>query len=428
MNETIKETISSEHIGESYLKINHKSGLTILLHPMPEYNSVYALFGTKFGSVNRCFKTNLEEDTCTVPDGIAHFLEHKLFEGETEDAFVSYSRTGANANAYTSFDRTCYLFSATEKIYESLEILLNFVTHPYFTKETVDKEQGIIGQEIRMYEDDPNWCVFLNLLKALYWENPVRIDIAGTVESIAEITPELLYRTYNTFYNLNNMVLSVAGNFEPDKVLELADKILKNGEDIEIENIFPTEPEDVYLKKIEKQLEVAMPLFEIGFKETPDAENSLKGQIANEMLLDLIFGESTQFYQRLYREGTINSTFGGEVMASEGYLINILGGEAPDPEKVYDEIALEIKRVKEEGLDRELFDEVKKAFYGSKVASLNTVEGVASSMMSAHFAGYDAFDTLKTIAEITFEDLEERLKTQLFEEKSSISVITPQNA
>lgn len=423
---TTIQTISSEKLCESYLKIKHKSGLTILLHPMPEYNSVYALFGTKFGSVNRSFKTSLEEDICTVPDGIAHFLEHKLFEGEVEDAFVSYSRTGANANAYTSFDRTCYLFSATEKIYESLEILLNFVTHPYFTKETVQKEQGIIGQEIKMYEDDPNWCVFLNLLKALYWENPVRIDIAGSVESISEITPELLYRTYNTFYNLGNMVLSVAGNFDPDKVIELADKILKKSEDVEIENIFPTEPGDVFLKKIEKSLEVAMPLFEIGFKETPDSEDTLKGQIMNEMLLDLMFGESTDFYQRLYNEGIISSVFGYEVMASEGYLINIVGGEAPDPERVYDEVVNEINRVRDQGLDEELFENVKKAFYGGKIFSLNSVEGVASSMMSSYFEGYDAFDVVDTISQITLKDLEARLKTQLFEEKSSISVINPQ--
>lgn len=424
---TDKTIISSPELKEEYIKINHKSGLTILLHPMKEYNSVYALFGTKFGSINRSFKTNLDTEICTVPDGIAHFLEHKLFEGEVEDAFVSYSRTGANANAYTSFDRTCYLFSATEKINESLEILLNFVTHPYFTEETVKKEQGIIGQEIRMYEDDPSWCVFLNLLKALYWENPVRIDIAGTVESISEITPELLYKTYNTFYNLNNMVLSVAGNFEPDEVLKLADKLLPESKnDIVIENIFPDEPGDVYLKKIEKDLEVAMPLFEIGFKENPDKENSLKGQIINEMLLDVMFGESTPFYQRLYNEGVINSTFGTEVMSGEGYLINILGGEAPDPEKVYDEITNEIDRLRREGLDPELFEACKKAYYGAKISRYNTVEGVAGSMLSSFISGDDdAFAAIKIIKDITLKDLENRLSKQLFEERSSISVINP---
>lgn len=425
MKETTKTVISSAALNESYLKIKHKSGLTVLLHPMPDYNSVYALFGTKFGSVNRSFKTSKENDICTVPDGIAHFLEHKLFEGETEDAFVSYSRTGANANAYTSFDRTCYLFSATEKIYESLEILLNFVTHPYFTEETVKKELGIIGQEIKMYEDDPSWCVFLGLLKALYWENPIRIDIAGSVESIAEITPELLYRTYHTFYNPSNMVLSIAGNFDPDKVLELVDKHLPLCEDITIENIFPKEPDDVFLKKTEKKLEVAMPLFEIGFKEHPDTGNTLRGQIMNEMLLEMMFGESTEFYQRLYNEGVINSTFGFEVMAGEGYLINILGGEAPQPQRVYDEILAEIQRIKTQGLSRELFDEIKKSFYGGRVSRFNTVEHVATSMLANHFAGCDAFDALEIIADLKFEDLEKRLNMQLSEARSSISVVSP---
>ena len=422
--QTTKNVISSPAVSESYYKIQHKSGLTILLHPMEKYNSVYALFGTKFGSVNRTFKTDSDEDYCTVPDGIAHFLEHKLFEGETEDAFVSYSRTGANANAYTSFDRTCYLFSATEKIYESLEILLNFVTHPYFTKETVEKEQGIIGQEIKMYDDDPSWCVFLNLLKALYWENPIRIDIAGSAQSIAEITPELLYRTYNTFYNLNNMVLSIAGNFEVDKVLELCDKLLPEAKDIKIENKLPSEPSDVFLKKIEKKLEVSMPTFEIGFKEKPQKDN-MRARILSEMLLEIIFGESTQFYQSLYSKGVINSTFGTEVMSGDGYFVNILGGEAPDPELVYDEIVAEIERVKAEGLSRELFENIKKQFYGGRVSSFNTVENVASSALGAYFEGHDAFDALDIISSITFEELCEHFKGQFNEKYSSISVINP---
>lgn len=426
MRKTEKTVISSKSLGESYLKIRHKSGLTILLHPMPDYNSVYALFGTKFGSINRSFKTNRDEDVCTVPDGIAHFLEHKLFEGETEDAFVSYSRTGANANAYTSFDRTCYLFSATEKIYESLEILLNFVTHPYFTKETVDKEQGIIGQEIKMYDDDPNWCASLGLLKALFWEHPVRIDIAGSVESISKITPELLYRTYHTYYNLSNMALSIAGCFDPQQVIELADRLLPEGEDITIENIFPDEPQDIFLKKTERKFEVSMPLFEIGFKEKPDSEEDLlRGQIINEMLLEMIFGESTEFYQQLYNEGIINSTFGYEVMSGESYLINILGGEAPDPELVYDKICAEIERVKSEGLSKELFEIVKKSFYGGRVSRFNSVEHIATGMLYSHFSGCDAFDSLEIIANMQLEDLEKRLKTQLFEEKSSISVVSP---
>ena len=425
MSKTIIETVSSPVLNESYYKIKHKSGLTILVHPMQGFSGVYALFATKFGSTNSSFKTDKDSEFITVPDGIAHFLEHKLFEGEKEDAFTSYSRTGASANAYTSFDKTAYLFSATDKIYESLEILLNFVTHPYFTDETVNNEMGIIGQEIRMYEDDPSWCVFLNLLKALYWNNPIKIDIAGTKESISHITPELLYKTYNTFYNLGNMVLSVAGNIDVDSVLCLADKILVKKEDIKIENKVFDEPEDVFLKKIEKDLEVSMPLFEIGFKEK--SGGGMKGRILNEMLLEMLFSENTEFYQRLYNEDIINSTFEYEVLSGDGYLVNLIGGEAKDVQKVYDEIEKELDRIEKEGLDKDLFEIVKKQFYGNNVFKFNSVSSVASNMMNSYFEGQGAFDALDILSKISFEDICEQFKESFDINRSSISVINPIN-
>lgn len=425
MRETRIEKLSDEALSTCYYRILHKSGLTILVHPMDGYNGVYALFGTRFGSVDRRFRLSGEKDFLTIPDGTAHFLEHKLFEGEQEDAFKSYARTGANANAYTSFDRTCYLFSATNQIEASLEILLNFVTHPYFTDETVQKEQGIIGQEIQMYEDDPSWCVYLNLLKALYWEHPIRIDIAGTVQSIAEITPQVLYRTYHTFYNLGNMALSVAGNIHPEEVVSLCDRLLTPSPEITIERARYEEPQDVYLKKVEKNLEVAAPLFEIGFKEAPENDCLLKSQLESEMLLELLFGESSDFYQTLYREGIINATFGFEVMAGEGYFINILGGEAPDVQKVYDRVLSELQRVRAAGLSKERFEEVRRHFYGKAVAAFNSVESTATSMLSAHFMQADAFEALRTLSSVTCEDLTRRLNRTLCGDTSAISVVNP---
>ena len=225
------EKITNARIKEEYLRIKHKSGATILLYPMKGYSTAYALFATKYGSVDTTFKTNEDPDFVTVPEGIAHYLEHKLFENDECDAFDLYAKTGANANAYTSFDKTAYLFSCSQKFEENLRILLGFVQEPYFTDATVAKEQGIIGQEIRMYEDDTGWRVFFNCLQAMYEKNPVRIDIAGTIESIAKIDKDLLYRCYNTFYNLNNMVIAVAGNFDVDKTLEICDELLKPSED-----------------------------------------------------------------------------------------------------------------------------------------------------------------------------------------------------
>ncbi|MGN1443956.1 MAG: EF-P 5-aminopentanol modification-associated protein YfmH, partial [Acutalibacteraceae bacterium] len=219
------KTIESKLLNEKYVEINHKSGLKIFVMEKPDYTGAFAMFGTKYGSVDTCFKLKNEADYTKVPEGIAHFLEHKLFESEDLDAFERFEKTGANANAFTSFDKTCYIFQCADNFSESLEILLDFVKHPYFTEATVQKEQGIIGQEIKMYQDDPDWQVLFNLLRGLYVNNPVRIDIAGTVESIAQINADLLYSCYNTFYNLSNMALAVVGNVTVNQVLEIADKV-----------------------------------------------------------------------------------------------------------------------------------------------------------------------------------------------------------
>ena len=224
-----KQIVKNERTGEQYTYVKHPTGLDIYIWKMEDYSTSYALFGTKYGSINTKFRTKNEKDFITVPNGIAHYLEHKLFENEDCDVFSLYAKTGASANAYTSFDKTCYLFSCTDNVYESLEILLSFVQSPYFTEETVQKEQGIIGQEIRMYDDNAGWRVFFNMLQGMYHNHPVKIDIAGTVESIAQINADLLYQCYNTFYNLNNMVLSIAGNIDEDKILEMCDKLLKSG-------------------------------------------------------------------------------------------------------------------------------------------------------------------------------------------------------
>ncbi|MDE6666274.1 MAG: insulinase family protein, partial [Ruminococcus sp.] len=213
-----KNVIKSSRTGDSCIHVKHKSGLDIYICEMEGFSGTEALFGTKYGSVNTMFKMRDDEEYTVVPEGIAHFLEHKLFENEDCDVFELYAKTGANGNAYTSFDRTCYLFSCSKNYQDSLKILLDFVQKPYFTKASVDKEQGIIGQEIQMTNDNPEWRVFFNMLRCMYHNHPVKIDIAGTIESIAQIDADLLYKCYHTFYNLNNMVISIAGNIKADEV------------------------------------------------------------------------------------------------------------------------------------------------------------------------------------------------------------------
>lgn len=257
--------IENKRINEEYYRMEHSSGLTLLVYPKKGFNSAYASIGTKFGSIYSKFIYNGRE--ITVPDGTAHYLEHKLFESEDGDAFSKYAKTGASANAFTSFDKTCYLFSCTDKFKESLEILIDLVQSPYFTKETVAKEQGIISQEIKMYDDSPDWRVMMNLFQGLYHNHPINIDIAGSVESIAEITPEILYECYNSYYNLHNMVMTVVGGVDPAEVLKIVDEKIKPSEKVDTKVIFPEEPYKVAKNYTEQVLPVTVPMFELGFKE-----------------------------------------------------------------------------------------------------------------------------------------------------------------
>lgn len=418
--------IYNSRLDERYYSVEHPSGLKIMVFPKPGYRSSYAVFGTRYGSVDTCFRLKGEEDFVKVPEGIAHFLEHKLFESEDLDAFERYAQTGASANAFTSFDRTCYLFSTTGNFKASLEILLDFVQSPYFTKETVEKEQGIIGQEIRMYRDEPNWEVLFGLLRAMYHNNPVRIDIAGTEESIAQIDDKLLYRCYNTFYNLHNMVLCVAGNVTPDEVLEVADKFLKPAEKIEIERRFPEEPAQVVSPRVTEKLSVASPVFAIGFKEACETpERTLRQKIETAILLEILAGTTSPLYTELFDEGLINTTFGSEYFNGYGYASVIFEGESSNPDEVFERLKAEIARLREQGVAQSDFDRARKLLYGRTVMSYNDIEAIADGMVGAHFSGTDLFDSIAVYETVALEDINNRLAQQLDCGLAAISIVLP---
>ena len=406
------KSIKSELLGSEYTVVKHPSGLDLLLYPMQDFTGTYACFVTKYGSIDTAFKFAGDKDFTEVPEGIAHFLEHKLFEGENgEDAFNRFAETGANANAYTSFDRTAYLFSCTDNFAKSLEILLDFVTHPYFTTETVQKEQGIIGQEIRMEEDNPDWRVFFNLLSAVYHNNPVRIDIAGTVESIAEIDAELLYRCYNTFYNLNNMALAVAGNFSVDEVIAVADKVLEPAQPFVTERKVFEEPREILKEYVEQTLPVATPIFHIGFKgEAADGDAELfKNQMLDELLVEILAGEPSSLYRQMYDSGLINATFSADVMAGRGFSLVIFSGESRKPKIVKQKLIAEIEHCKLNGFDTAVFECCKKAAYGRYIGTFGRTEAVAGLMTHCHFSGLELFDIPKFIAAITPSQVTARL-------------------
>lgn len=423
-----RTVIKSARLGQEMVKIKHPSGLTMLLCPMPGYSTAYATFTANVGSVDTGFKTQDDDAFVDVPEGIAHFLEHKMFENEDGDAFAKYAKTGASANAYTSFDKTAYLFACTDRFEESLEILLDFVRRPYFTKESVQKEQGIIGQEIRMYDDDGEWRVQFNLLQALYHNHPVRIDIAGTVESIAEIDDQLLYRCYRTFYNLNNMVLCVAGNFDIDAVLRVADRVIKPDEKpVEIERRHVDEPESICKPLVEQKFAVAAPLFQFGFKGCGgNPRENLKNQILDEILAEIIAGDASPLYRRMYDAGIINSTFGSEIMAGRDYMCAIFSGESREPERVADEIKAEVARMRREGVDKKMFELCRRATYGRYIGMYTRTASVAGLMSAVYFAGMDdMYALLDIVANATLDQMNERLQIAFNPEKSALSIVRP---
>lgn len=416
--------IKSDVLQEKYYEIDHKSGLKIFVMPKENYKSTYAVFGTKYGSIDNRFKRSDKDDYTVVPEGIAHFLEHKLFESEELDAFTRYAETGASANAYTSFDKTCYLFQCSDNFEESLKILLDFVTHPYFTKETVEKEQGIIGQEITMYYDVPGWMSTFNLLRCLYKNHPVRIDIAGTVDSISQITDKLLYDCYNTFYNLRNMALVVVGNADVDRILSICDEYLKEAEDVTVERSFEPEPREIVKDYEEYNLAMSMPVFSFGYKEKCETPTrTLKEVLETNILLEIIGGESSPLYSKLFEQGLINSTFSKEYFVGYGYEAVIFEGESSNPKAVADEIKKEVQRLRDNGIDDELFETVRRNLYGKEIMEYNDIDGVANSIIGCYFAGYDIFDTMDIYKNVTKADIEKRLSDMLDEKYSALSVV-----
>ncbi len=413
--------------GETVERIDHSSGLTIYVYPKTGYRSSYAIFGTRYGSIDTAFVKDGE--TIEVPEGIAHYLEHKLFENEDCDAFARYAKTGASANAFTSFDVTAYLFGCSDHLSESLEILLDFVQKPYFTEQTVQKEQGIIGQEIRMCDDSPDRRVLFNLLRAMYKNHPVRVDIAGTVESIAKITPQLLYDCYYTFYNLSNMVLCVCGNVTTDQVLEVADRVLIPAKTQTLDMAPIDEPKEVFEQYIEEAMPVAAPLFYIGCKcPVDDIYLDPKTMMACELMVELLCGQGSELYADLMEQGLINDSFGGEFFEGRSFALMMIGGESRDPKAVNEAVAAAIDRLSRDGVDAERFESLRASLYGRLVRRFNSVESAATAMMDDHFHQRDPFAFVEAVKSLTVQDVDRLVKEWMIPERMTLSVITAKEA
>ena len=418
-----KQTVLEQAVADQWKVL--PSGLTVLVRPMPGYSSTHVIFATKFGSIDRDFRLGQRE--VHLPAGVAHFLEHKMFEDQDGDAFAKYAKTGANANAFTSFDRTCYLFTATQQLDESLDVLLGMVTHPYFTTQTIAKEQGIIGQEIKMYDDSPDWRLITGLFECLYHNHPIRSDIAGTVDSIAGITPEMLYDSCKAFYAPGNMVLAAAGNTTMEQILAACQRhgLMEPWASEQVQRLCPPEPMTLAATEKTLTMPVSKPCFGVGFKEEPLAPGDLRTEALYDLILSCITGGMSPLYRRLYDQGLVNPGFGGEVLRVDGCCCILFTGESDDPDTVRQLLLEEIRRVRTQGVDREIFTLCKNEKYGQLIENLENVEDSASQMADFALSGQTVAQQIAMLASLTAEDADAALQHLLQEHRMATVYIQP---
>lgn len=406
-----------------------ENGLTVMIIPKKGIRKKYAIWGTHYGSNNSKFVASGEKEMTVVPDGVAHFLEHKMFEQEGgTNSLDVLSALGVNANAYTTNDHTAYLFESTENFEAAFDELANYIQHPYFTDENVEKEKGIIGQEIMMYDDEPNWVVYINAVKAMYSKNPVRLDIAGTIESISKIDKDILYKCYNTFYNPSNMVLVLCGDFDPEKTIEYVKQKQVNKEKIgKIDRVYEEEPEEINQKEIVKKMEVSIPSFIIGYKDKVVTKDIVKRHIAIEIILSLLIGKSSNLYRELYNSGLMLQEAELAYEFTDNYAHVMIGGQSKEPKKVQEFLNKEIENMKKSGFNEEDFNRIKRMIYGDYIKEYNEVGDISRMFLSDYFKGINSFDYIEEIEKIDMEYVMSVLKEVFNEDKQVISIVEPLN-
>ncbi len=416
-NSKVKEKVYIEKL---------ENGLTVMIIPKKGIQKKYVIWGTNYGSNDSKFVVPGEEKETEVPKGVAHFLEHKMFEQENGvNSLDALTALGVDANAYTTNDHTAYLFECTENFYPALDELMDYVQHPYFTDENVEKEKGIIGQEIMMYDDYPEWKVYLNAMEAMYHEHPVKLDITGTIETISHIDKSILYKCYNTFYNPSNMAMVVCGDFEPEELLEeIKKRLIYKKANGEIKRIYPEEKEEIVKEKIEQNMDVSQPLFAIGIKDKlVDTKERVRKHIAIEILLNIIIGKSSKLYKELYDEGILFATPGLDYEFARGYAHILITGQSSSPDEIFERFKNTVENIKKEGIDSEEFCRIKKRIYGEYVKEYNDVADIARMFLADFFKEINSFDYLEEINTVDEQYAEQILKEIFDDKKMIISVI-----
>ena len=415
-------------IKEQVYKEELPNGLTIFVIPKREYHKRFAMFAADYGGADRRFR--LGGDWIDTPEGVAHFLEHKMFDMEDGDALTKLSVNGANSNAYTSTDITAYHFDCIDMFPENLEILLDFVSTPIFSPESVAKEQGIITQEINMGDDDPDHCLYYGLMKSIFRTNPQRDPVAGTAESISRITAETLYDCHRAFYHPSNMVLCVAGDVEPSQIADIASKTLPAGRrEKPVRDYGPVETMDPLAVRFTKEMEISLPIFLAGCKTgpAPRGPDSLRLELVSGMTLDILAGHSSPLYFKLYEEGLVSTDFSAAFDSAAGAAYMFFGGETRDPDRVFGEVMQEIERISKNGPEAAYFDRIKKAALGSQIRMLNSFDAICGSFAGCFFRGYDPYDAIGILSSITPGDVTAFLRDRMIPGNMAISVILPKD-
>lgn len=421
--------IESSRIKEKAYVEKLENGLTVIIIPKVNTNKKYIMWGTHFGSIDNHFIMPKTGEEVYIPDGVAHFLEHKMFEQENgKNSLDVLMALGIDANAYTTNDHTAYLFECSNKFYEGLDELMDYVQHPYFTDENVEKEKGIIAQEIKMYDDDPGWRMYINAMDCMYKNNPVKLDIAGTVESISKITPDVLYKCYNTFYNPSNMTMVVCGDFVPEDLLEeIKKRLVKKEPQGEIKRIYPPKENKINKPYKEDEMEVSMPIFAIGYKDNEELkenrENIIKKHIAIEILLNIAIGKSSDLYKELYESGDLLAEPDLDYEFSDEYAHVLISGQSTNPKKIYEKVKETFEKYKQDGLDEEHFNRIQRKIYGDYVVEYNSVGDIARMFLSDKMKQINSFDYIEEYFQVTKEYTEDVLKNVFKTENMILSVV-----
>ena len=403
------------------------NGLRVCVLPRPGFSRKLAYFVTDFGAIHTDFV--LEGQKIQTPAGIAHFLEHKMFDlPGGRDVSAELAALGAGTNAFTSHDMTAYYISCTENFEEALRLLLEFVSTPCFSEESVQKEIGIIDQEIGMDADNPDSACFRNLMTAMYREHPIRIEILGDSDSIRQITPELLHDCHRAFYTPGNMMLCVVGDVDADRIAEIALEMLGSEPRPVGRKLRPWQEDMTVAVPLHRvAMEVAMPMFNLGFKCEPTGtgEEAIRQEIIGDLAAEALFGESSALYLKLYEEGIIDSSFGGGFETIDGMAMLLCSGDSDDPETVREQVLTAAEQLAREGIGEAAFQRMKRSAFGRRVRDLDSFNSTCFRLCAYKLTNFDYFEFPRVYESVTIPEIQEFLHRVVRPERCALSVIDP---